>query len=85
MEIKYPKHLDTDEFRLLFEEFINHRKKLKKPLTNFAIALTLKKIAPFPLDECIQAIENTILNGWLGIFPKKKESDDYFEDLERGL
>lgn len=84
MEIKYPKHLNTQEFKILFEAFIDTRKKLKKPLTEFAIALTLKKLSKFSLEECTQAVENTILNGWLGIFPKKSE-DDYFSELEEGL
>lgn len=84
MEIKYPKHLDNEEFRLLFQEFIKSRIKLKKPLTDFAINLTLKKLSKFTLEECTQAVENTILKGWLGIFPKKSE-DDYFSNLEEGL
>lgn len=86
MEIKYPKHLDTEEFRLLFQEFIKSRIKLKKPLTNFAIALTLKKLSKFTLEECIEATEKTVLVGWLGIFPiRKQEFEDRLTELEEGL
>ena len=58
-----------------WEEFKNHRKKIKKPMTPYAEKLILKKLVKFKEqghepNECLEA---TIANGWQGVFEPKPQ------------
>ena len=63
-----------------FKEYMDHRKKMKSPMTDRAIVLTVKKLKElsfdgvgiFDPDIAVQIIENSIQNGWKGLFPLKK-------------
>lgn len=58
------------------EAFVDHRKKMKKPLTDRAIQLllgNLDKLANSD-DEKVAILNQSILNGWQGIFPLKENS-----------
>ena len=53
--------------------FIEYRKKIKKPMTERAITLLiseLQKLSPDILTQ-IEIINQSILNGWQGVFPLK--------------
>jgi sulfur relay (sulfurtransferase) DsrC/TusE family protein len=55
--------------------FIDHRKKLKKPMFENAIRLTIKKLnelAPDDYDTQIKILEQSIQQGWQGIFELKE-------------
>lgn len=61
-----------------FLAFIEHRKEIKKPMSERAISIAVNRIReyaalPFSdeLDEdvAVQTLENGIMNGWQGIFP----------------
>ena len=82
-------------------EFIAYRKSIKKPMTDNAIKLLLGKLNKMSSDvnEQIEILNQSIVNGWTGIFPLKTEKKqqkkssfhnyqqrDYdFEDLEKQL
>jgi len=53
--------------------FIDYRKKLKKPMTDRAIELFIKKLNELSpvVEEQIEIINQSIINGWQGIFPLK--------------
>jgi biotin operon repressor len=57
---------------LAFEE---HRKKLRAPMTERAFELILKKLARFRAEgmDPIEVLEQSIMNGWVGIFPVRRE------------
>lgn len=59
--------------------FVDFRKKIKKPMTERAIQLMLNKLQELSpvIEEQIEIINQSILNGWQGIFPLKKESMNY--------
>ena len=74
------------DFDLAIKNFIDHRKKLKKPMTDHAVQLLREKLETLaPKDERkqIALIENAIYRGWQGVFqiepdgkkpePKKQE------------
>ena len=67
--------LDTKEESPLnsaLEDFREYRKKIKKPMTEKAEDLLLKKLerlAPNNQDLQIKIIEQSIVNGWTGVFP----------------
>ena len=61
---------------LSFAEF---RKKIKKPMTDRAIDLMIKKLNEFSSneDEQIAILNQSILNGWTGIYELKKGGDGH--------
>ena len=53
--------------------FIDFRKKMRKPMTDRAITLLISKLNSITSDtnEQIEIINQSILNGWAGVFPLK--------------
>ena len=53
--------------------FIDFRKKMRKPMTDRAINLLISKLNSITSDtnEQIEIINQSILNGWAGVFPLK--------------
>ncbi len=61
-------HADT------WQQFIDHRKAIKKPLTERAGVLALRKLRQIREEgggEAWQVINQSILGGWTGLFPLK--------------
>lgn len=62
----------------LFDDFAEMRKKLKKPLTEKAKELLIKKLSEFESSQngfANKALENSIENSWQGVFePKQNQS-----------
>lgn len=66
-----PANLDNDAFRKAWSEFIDHRAQVRKPLTKLAADKLLGKASRFGAVNAVLAIENSIENGWAGIFEPK--------------
>jgi hypothetical protein len=63
-----------EELNKAFLDYIEFRKKIKKPMTDRAIQLAMKeleKLAGSDNDMAIQIINQSIFNGWQGLFPLK--------------
>jgi hypothetical protein len=58
--------------RKAWEVWIQYRKDIRKPLKQASLALAQKKLASFG-DSQMQVVENSIANGWTGLFPPAKE------------
>lgn len=59
------------------EEYKEFRKQVRRPLTDRAMQLAVKKLdslAGTDTDAKIAIIEQSIANGWIGLFPLKNES-----------
>jgi hypothetical protein len=75
-EINLPDWLDKE----LWNRFVEFRKEIKKPLTHFACLLNIKRLENFknighsPKD----VIEQSIANGWQGLFGLRVEKQNYF-------
>lgn len=56
-------------------DFIEFRRSAKKPMTDNAIDLMLKKLRGMASDndERIAILEQSVLNGWTGLYPLKAE------------
>ena len=57
-------------------DFAEMRKKMRKPLTDRALALTLselEKLAPGDDEKKIAILNQSIQRGWQGVFPLKDE------------
>lgn len=64
----------ADSLKEALKDFSEMRKKIRKPLTEKALELTIKKlntIAPTD-EEKIQVLEQSIMNSWQGVFPIKE-------------
>lgn len=70
--------------------FLEMRKVLKKPLTDYAEKLTAIKLKEMGLAKAIESLEQSICNNWTGVFlpkksspqgeKKKREGDTIFDD-----
>ena len=68
-----PDYLDLD----IWKEFLDMRKKLKAPNTETALNRILKKLEAFEkqnIGNGTLAIENSIENGWKGVFEPKQQN-----------
>lgn len=71
-EIEFPANLQTSQFRQAWSEFLNYRKVGKfKLLQPASIKAQLLKLSVMGHDTAIEAINDSIANGWQGIFPPK--------------
>lgn len=81
-----------EELQETAEMFVEHRKKLKSPMTGHALELAIKKAKKYAndnLDTTIAIMEQSIENGWKGIFELKEESpkrtggrNDWIDEVE---
>lgn len=68
-QISIPDQLNTPAFLTAWEEWQRHRSEIKKPLKP---TMTKKQLAFLALAgeaSAVEMIENSIRNGWLGLFP----------------
>lgn len=87
-QITLPDFVSPDVWR----DFTEHRRDLKKPLTERAATLTLKDLAKHP-NDADEMLRTSIKRGWTGVFPldgdrrntKKPPSPELDQYRERGL
>ncbi len=67
---------DVPELNEAIIAFIEYRKTIKKPMSDRAITLLLGKLNKMSnsVQEQIEILNQSILNGWQGIFPLKNDS-----------
>jgi len=67
----YPPCLDIPAFHEAWGEWDAHRREKKKPITPRSRGMALKQLEAMGPDRAIAAIENSIANGYQGIFEPK--------------
>lgn len=75
-EIPLPPGLDQDFVQEAFRDFREHRRKLRKPMTTKAeemIIADLDKLAKGDAVAAVKILEQSIKNGWQGVFPLKED------------
>lgn len=81
---KLPETLKTDAFQDAWKRFVAYRFERKKPIYQSSMEAKWRQMEEWGSDCAVQAIDNTIANGWQGIFPpqgektKKKEESSKF-------
>jgi hypothetical protein len=65
----------SEETYLALLEFEKYRKKIRKPLTEHAMDLILKRLGELRREgqDPVKCIEQSIMCGWQGIFPVRRE------------
>jgi hypothetical protein len=74
---KNEKEITPSVFDLVFESYLQMRKKIKKPATDNAIELIkkdLEKFAPNNPERQILILEQSIKNSWQGVFDLKVDA-----------
>ena len=69
-------YVADDDLNNAIIAFIDYRKKIKKPMTDIAIKLLineLNKLSPDIVTQ-IEILNQSILNGWQGVFPLKQQN-----------
>ena len=74
-------YFDDVDLDKTFKNFIDNRKKLKKPMTDNAVDLAIKKLYLLATDSsgifnastAIEILNQSILNGWAGLFELKDD------------
>lgn len=66
---------DDAELNQAILAFMDFRKSIKKPMTDRAVELLIKKLNDMTpmIDEQIEIINQSIVNGWQGVFPLKDD------------
>lgn len=80
------------DFQKAIQRFVNMRKKVKKPMTDDAIALVKKKsfeMSKGDEDVAVKILDQSTQNSWTDIYPLKKSDpiklitmDDYMNNLD---
>ncbi|MFL0168265.1 helix-turn-helix domain-containing protein [Candidatus Clostridium helianthi] len=73
-DILVNEYTKNENLRSTIYEFIKHRKTIKASLTTLALKKILNKLNSIASDDTtkITILENSIMNGWRGIFPLKE-------------
>jgi hypothetical protein len=65
---------DSQEFNQTWQMWSDERKKRKKPLSEMAIKIQIKRMRGFTEKEIIDALEESIEKRWATIYPKKDKA-----------
>lgn len=66
--VELPECLRTEEFKAAWIEWLTDRKKRGKKVTELAAEKQLEKLASVGSRKAIQSINQSIENGWIGLF-----------------
>lgn len=73
---------ESEKLNHTFLDYVDFRKKMRKPMTDRAIQLAVGKLktlasgsGEFREDEAIEILNNSIVNGWQGLFPLKNTKE----------
>ncbi len=70
----FPPSLDTQAFREAWTRWMDYRREIRKPLTPTTVAAQLKKLAVLGPDAAVASIDQSIGNGWRGLFPVEAQN-----------
>lgn len=77
-----PDSLTTEEFKEIWKEWEKHRKEIRHKLTPSTRKRQIEKLSSVPIGIAIYTIENSIENGWQGLFIPKA-SDPIWQEVEQ--
>ncbi|MHA1962732.1 MAG: helix-turn-helix domain-containing protein [Candidatus Thorarchaeota archaeon] len=67
--VKFPEKFQNDEFYSTWVDFQEHRKQIKSKMTKLAKTKMMNKLAKVDLAMAIELMDDSIANGWKGVFP----------------
>ena len=81
----YRSHITDQRFNISWQDFKEHRKQIKKPMTELAENRMLKKLGKYSVSVAIEMLDRSIENGWQGVFELdgKEQAQSLDSELER--
>ena len=80
-----PKNLNTKEFVATWKDFKLHRKQIKSPMTPLAESRMLAKLSKETIISAIGMLDQSIENGWKGVFELKNNKTRQAKRLPEGI
>ncbi len=80
------KFFENPDFQEAINAFAETRKKKRAPLTEYALKLILRKLHELSEDNvevAIRIVEQSIMNGWQGVFALKQEDQTMTQEFSR--
>lgn len=67
-----------DALNRALQDFMEYRKKIRKPMTERSVELLIENLGKLSGDvqEQVDILNQSIMNGWLGVFPLKKQKQE---------
>jgi hypothetical protein len=84
--VEFPANLQSADFGAAWESYLAYRKSSRlKALAPASVQAQLRNLSEMGHDEAIEAINQSIANGWQGIFPpkNKKTAPSKVEEVEQ--
>ena len=81
----YRSHITDQRFECSWQDFKEHRKQIKKPMTELAENRMLKKLGKYSVSVAIEMLDRSIENGWQGVFELdgKEQAQSLDSELEK--
>lgn len=79
-EIYKERYFESDKLNKAFQDYIEMRKAIKKPMTPSAKEIAVKKLRQLANDDeamMIAILEQSIMNSWQGLFSLKQERIEF--------
>lgn len=81
---------NDDKLNRSFSELVEHRKSIKSPMTDLAITKAINRLRELATvdgvmdnDLAIRIIDQSIVNGWKGLFPlKERQKQQYNQGID---
>jgi len=74
--VDIPENLNTPQFLEAWKDWETHRKEKKKTLTPLTVKKQMAELSKYSPNTAIAMIEESIKNGWTGIFELKTQGDN---------
>ena len=81
-----PQYFPNDEnLDKAFTDYVAMRKKIKKPMTDRAVDIAIKKLNELSggdNDMAVRILEQSIMNSWQGLFPLKEDQTQKSQGID---
>lgn len=81
--VALPGVLDCDEFRAAWRSWVEFRRERKPALTGISVKRQLKQLSTWGLAPAVASIEQSIANGYQGLFLPKESAGGHGRDVRR--
>ena len=84
MELLPNKWKDNQPFQESLQSYLTHRKEKRQTLTPEACKRLAKKLSKYSISTVITALDNSVDNGWTGVFPESVNKNTNKSGSRRG-
>lgn len=76
------KYFDDNELNYLYLDYLQMRKEKKAKATKTTINKQIKMLSNLPIDEAKAMVNNSIINGWTGLFKEKQNKISHKDKMD---